>query len=49
MVRDGHFLYSYGDHVSTYGGDLIAAGLQPVLQSLSQPGAVAADPATYSK
>jgi peptidoglycan/LPS O-acetylase OafA/YrhL len=49
MIRDGNFLYSYGDHISTYGGDLIAAGLSPVIQSLSQLGAVAADPATYLK
>ena len=27
MVRDGNFLYSYGDHISTYGGDLMARGL----------------------
>jgi hypothetical protein len=49
MTRDGNFLYSYGDHISTYGGDLIAAGLSPVIQSLSQLGAIAADRARYSK
>jgi peptidoglycan/LPS O-acetylase OafA/YrhL len=47
MVRDGNLLYSYGDHISTYGGDLIAGGLRPVIQSLSQSSAVADKPASY--
>jgi hypothetical protein len=31
MVNDGEFLYSYGDHISTYAGDRIATALMPVL------------------
>ena len=46
MVRDGNFLYSYGDHISNYGGDLIAAGLGPIIQSLSLSSAVADQPAS---
>jgi peptidoglycan/LPS O-acetylase OafA/YrhL len=49
MIRDGNFLYGYGDHISTYGGDLIAAGLSPVIESVSQLGTVADHPGIYSK
>jgi peptidoglycan/LPS O-acetylase OafA/YrhL len=47
MFRDGKSLYSYGDHISNYGGDLIAAGLTPVIQSLSMSSAVADQPASH--
>jgi SGNH domain (fused to AT3 domains) len=46
MVRDGNFLYSYGDHISTYGGDLIATALQPIIQSISRLNAVGDRPAS---
>ena len=35
MVHDGRLLYSYGDHLSTYGGDLVASELLQTLQGLS--------------
>jgi peptidoglycan/LPS O-acetylase OafA/YrhL len=46
MLRDGNFLYSYFDHVSNYGGDLVVAGLRPVIESLSPSNAVADQPAS---
>ncbi len=35
MVQDGHLLYSYGDHISTFSGGRIAAVLLPMLARLS--------------
>jgi peptidoglycan/LPS O-acetylase OafA/YrhL len=44
MIEGGQFLYSYGDHLSTHGGDVVAAALLPVLRSLDKAKRAAREP-----
>jgi hypothetical protein len=34
ISKHGKFLYSYGDHVSDYGGSLMAAELLPLIDAM---------------
>jgi peptidoglycan/LPS O-acetylase OafA/YrhL len=40
VMRDGKSLYSYGDHLSDYGGSLVARALAPMLQAAGHSAAV---------